>query len=246
MLRPLLATLLLGPALTALPAQEAFKDPDFDFTMTLPAGMTLLAPEQLAAARGMSVEELNTSRADSEDGKAFHTYVWLDGTSRDREVHLYVADGDLPFGHPDQFQSAVTSGGVEVDDTQMLEPPDFPPGMRTEGVRTKSNGSVVRQTDVFLPMGRDPGKYATLRALCLEGDWDLMWPDFEAMIRSVRYPQPRQAGGGGGRGGRRGGGGGGGRAGGATEEESWDELEVTGSLALAAVLLMGLFVGGRS
>ncbi len=251
-MRALLLFLLL--AAPSLKAQETFTDPDFGFSMTPPPGMVSTTPEELVAASGRAIEEFQiTSRADSPDGNVSHEFRWRDTTGRDRNMALLIQDGPYPFTSPDQFKEAVNVRmGVEVDNEQSLTPPDYKYGMRVEGIRTRSDGATIRQTDVFFPVAGDSPRFAVLRIDCLDGDWNFLWPEFDATLRSVEVPQPSTQAGGAPRqaGGRRRGGSGnaGGGAAGAGGEavESWDSLEVTGSLVLAALLLLGLFMGGRS
>lgn len=249
-MRVLIALLL---AIQTSSAQETFSDPDFGYTMTVPSGMVLITAEERAAVSGQPVENfLITPRAESPSGEVTHIYLWRDTTGRDRQINLVITDGPFPFSAPDHFKEAVTKEmKVEVDGEQSLTPPEFKIGMRVEGTRTRtSDGAIIRQTDAFLPISGDPSRYAMLRMECLDGDWSLMWPDFLATLRSVDIPQPTQgAAGGPPRGGgrrRRGADGAGGAAGPEAQSEDWDTLEVTGSLVLSVLLLMGLFMGGRS
>jgi len=248
-MRSLLLSLLLA---SSVQAQDVFRDADFEFSLHVPEGMVLATPEELSIVSGKPAESfVNVPRAETATGQAIHTWILRDGTDRDREVSLHIADGALPFGSKEQFESAVGDKmGVKIDVREPMRPPEYPPGMRLEGERTRSDGQVLRQTDVYLPLGDTPPKYAVVRAQCLAADWTLFWPGFDAMLKSIDYPKPKGAGAG-----AAGPGGGQGKPGkhraGAGDRapepaESWNSLQVTGSLALAGVLLMGLFVRGRS
>jgi hypothetical protein len=246
-MRIFLSLLALFGLTAGAAAQELFTDVDFDFSFDVPAGMVKATAEQQAAASGQPLETFaNTPRAETETGQTSHLHVWRDVTGRDRLLELLIADGDLPFTSPEQFESAVAQKGVEVEKRVPLQKPEFRPGMSMEGPRTRPDGALLRQLSVYYPMPGASPRWAVLRMECLEGDWNLMEPAFMDVLRSVNYPLPeRPAGAGGGRapGGR-------GRtppAGAAAPvEERWDSLEVTGSLVLAAVLLIGMFLGGRA
>ena len=247
---PLLASAVLASAALAQDP-ESFTDPDFDFSFDVPSGMVKATAEEQALASGQPLETFaNPRREDTETGEVSHLFVWRDTTGRDRLLELLIADGPLPFTSPEQFESAVSHRGVEVDLREPMQPPEFRPGMRLEGERQRPDGALLRQLNVYYPMQQDPPRWAVVRMECLNGDWDLMLPTFMDVLRSVKYPLPeRTAGAGGGRGGR-GGGGRGGQQGAAAAANSapaerWDTLEVTGSLALAAALLIGMFLGGR-
>jgi hypothetical protein len=246
-MRVLIALLLAAPALNA---QETFSDPDFEYSMSLPAGMVLTTPEEQAAASGQPVESfVNVPRSESPDGEVSHVYRWRDASERDRNISLLIEDGPFPFSAPEQFKEAVELRmQVAVDQEQSLAPPEFKYGMRIEGLRTRSDGAIIRQTDVFLPISGDPPRYALLRMDCLDVDWSLMWPDFLSTLKSIDMPQPTV---GAARppptaGRRRRGADVSGSATGDDQQEDWDTLEVTGSLILSALLLMGLFLGGRN
>jgi hypothetical protein len=248
-MRVLIALFALLTVTTATAtAQGTFSDPDFEYSMSVPEGMVLATPEEQAAALGQPVEAFkNMPRAESPDGNVNHVFRWRDITGRDRRISLFINDGPFPFSAPEQFNEAVTTTmQIAVDTEERLTPPDYKVGMRVEGTRTRSDGAVIRQTDVFLPISGDPPRYALLRMECLDVDWSLMWPDFEGTLKSVDIPQPTAGGGAAPRpGGRRRRGGDATAADGpVVKTEDWDTLEVTGSLVLAVVLLMGLFMGG--
>ncbi len=243
-------SLMLAVALASTATgQDSFRDADFEFSMAIPSGMVVATPEELSLASGRPAQEFgNTPRAETGNGQAVHTWVLRDTTGREREVNIHIADGALPFGSPEQFESAVGGKmGVTIDVREPLRPPEYPAGMRLEGERSRADGELLRQTDAYLPMGNSPPRYAIVRAHCLAGDWPLLWPEFDTMLRSIEYPQAKEGargtGGGQGKPGKR-------RAGAPGQEfvpdESWESLQVTGSLALAGMLIMGLFVGGRS
>jgi hypothetical protein len=246
-MRVLIALLFVFPTLSA---QETFTDPDFEFSMSVPSGMVLTTAEEQAAASGQPVENyLNAPRAEHTDGTFRHVYRWRDATERDRNISVYMEDGPFPFSSVDKFKEAINvTMNIVVDGDQMLSPPDFKHGMRVEGTRMRSDGAALRQTDIFLPISGDPSRYVLLRMDCLDGDWSLMWPDFLATLQSVDMPQPTAGSGGSPRGGnrRRRGADAGGSGGPDVVTEDWDTLEVTGSLVLAVLLLMGLFMGGRA
>jgi hypothetical protein len=240
-MRAILLLALLAPSVLA---QESFSDADYEFSMQIPPGMALTTAEEMAAVTGQPVESFQiVSRADSETGKVVHQYHWRDATGRGRDIDLKLIDDNFPFGSPDQFEQAIREqAGVDVDTRISLGEPEYnQPGSRMEGTRTNSMGLLLRQMDAVFPIKFDPPRYALIRMHCLEGDWKLFVDEFEAVLKSVKSAAPKPpSGAGGGPQGR--------RKGKAEQgsEERWDTLEVTGSLALAAMLLMTLFVGGRS
>jgi len=245
-MRVLIALCLVIPTLTA---QDQFVDPDFEYSMTVPNGMVLTTPEEQAGAIGRPIEDfMNNPRSEHQDGGFKHEHRWRDATGRDRNISLFLMDGPYPFSSADKFKEAVTvTMNIAVDQEQNLTPPDFKYGMRVEGVRMRSDGAAIRQTDIFLPISTEPPQYALLRMDALDGDWALVWPEFLAALQSVEIPQPSSGGGGAPRsssGRRR-------QSPNATNpsgdsKENWATLDVTGSLVLSVLLLMGLFMGGRN
>ena len=245
-MRVLIALCLVIPALTA---QDQFVDPDFEYSMTLPNGMLLTTAEEQAKASGRPIEDfMNNPRSETPDGDLKHEHRWRDATGRERNISLLLMDGPYPFSSVDKFKEAVTvTMGIYVDQEQNLTPPDFKYGMRVEGVRIRPDGAAIRQTDIFLPISTEPPQYALLRMEALDGDWAFVWPELLATLQSVEIPQPTSGSGGGTRNssGRRRQGANTQNASG-TSEENWATLDVTGSLVLSVLLLMGLFMGGRS
>ena len=245
-MRVLIALCLIIPALTA---QDQFVDPDFEYSMSIPKGMILTTAEEQARASGRPIEDfINNPRSEAQEDNFKHEHRWRDATGRDRNISLFLMDGPYPFSSADKFKEAVTvTMGITVDQEQNLTPPDFKYGMRVEGMRMRSDGAAIRQTDVFLPISTEPPQYAILRMSALDGDWVYVWPELLATLQSVEMPQPTSGGGGGTRNssGRRRQGGNATNSSG-NSEENWATLDVTGSLVLSVLLLMGLFMGGRS
>lgn len=241
---------LLGVPSAAQTADgRAFTDPDFDLSMTLPPGMAEVPHEAAAAAFGRDPETFNLPRSEVENGRASHSYMWTDTTGRERKMRLITEDVPPPFGNPDQVkQFAEVSFGmtVDADPAPLKRGEGYMTGITVQGTRQRDDGSVVRGMLAYFPL--PPEGYKLLYFEALDVDWDLVSDDFDACLKSLRFPTPEGQG-------RQAGARPGGAAGAAANadgtpvkdyEESWESLEVAGSLVLGLLLLMSLFVGGRS
>jgi len=258
---------LIAVLLLALPvvAQDTFHDADFEFSITPPAGMQLVSPEDLAAMFRRPVEQFTSvPRAESPDGVALHESKWRDTTGHSREMTLTLKDrveGEEPIMANLDAWAAATEAAfgvtIEPDDRELIRRGPLVIGFRVTANRVRADGAQLRHTFCYLPLlvnhPTERDRTAIVQLQALEADWDDYAPDFDAVIESIEFPLPRVGGGPAAAGGvipgapaAGGGGGGGGRAGGArrAKGEGWGSLQVTGSLLLALVLLGSLFVGG--
>ena len=235
-----------GPALVLLllvcsTFGQQLQDPDFELTITPPPGMALVEHDVAAGVFGQDPATFNRPRSESTEGSLNHNFLWDDQTGRDRQMRLLVEETPLgqPFTKGDAFkQFAETQIGLTVENQQALSASQgYLVGMLVEGTRQRPDGSKVNGMLAFFP--NPPNTYAQIYFQALTTDWEVMKPDFMASLKSLRMPQQLQ------------------RAErpvrtmGVDElptdyVETWDSLEVAGSLALAVVLLMSLFFSGRA
>ncbi|MCB9898783.1 MAG: hypothetical protein H6825_12330 [Planctomycetes bacterium] len=237
----LLALPLLGQQAPPASGPPTLRDADFELTFTPPAGMLPVAHDEAAQVFGSTPEQFNVTRPDPMPENAIfrHAYLWSDLTGRDRSARLLVEENPrgLPFTKAEIFKQFVeTQVGLKVDSQEGLSVGQgYLVGMLAEGTRERSDGTVMRAMVAYFPS--PPNTYAQVYFQALATDWDVMRPDFLESLKTLEMPQelsrtrpaaPK------------------GESDLPTDyEEPWDTLQVTGSLALAAVLLLGLFLGGR-
>jgi hypothetical protein len=227
---------LLGASVAAQATDgRAFTDPDFELSLTLPPGMAELPHEAAAAAFGRDPETFNMPRSEVENGRASHSYMWTDTTGRERKLRLIAEDVPPPFGSPDHVKEfAEVSFGLTIDrdPSPLKRDQGYMNGISLQGTRKRGDGSVVRGMLAYFPAG--PELYKLLYFEALDVDWDLVSADFDASLKSLKFPVAEGQGKGG-QGGRPG------QAGAVnadgspvkTYEESWESL-------------MSVFVGSKS
>lgn len=247
--RPMRALLLLTLLTPLLAAQTRFEDPTFDFSFDVPEGMTRLSDAELIRFMQLPEDtEVNPDLGPEEAPSLSHHFLWRDETGQGREVRLLlnrVAEG-LPFTDPQTFAQAMTEQwGLTV---QSEDQPQMPrPRFVLTGTRRAANGTELNLTASYLLMGRNT--YGLLTTQGLTADWAALEPVFRACHDSATYPPPSMGGPGDAASeqGAAAAAVAGARASGpanAGPAERWDSLQVTGSLVLAALLLMSLFVAG--
>jgi len=229
--------LALIPLLLLVPTPaERFTDKDFALSFDVPDGMVLLSPEEASEVTGEPVELYQVvRRADSEEGKVVHTYLWMDPDNL-REMKLTLQDNSPPFLRPEFFTDVMAEQfALTIERNENIDPP-LGPGIRLEGTRLRTQDQVdVRTNIIYLP---SPNRFALLYASGPEDTWSAFAPQFDSLLDSMTFRRPPPGAGGAaaaraGMGAR------------AQPRERWDTLEVTGSLIVAAILVMSLFFGGR-
>jgi hypothetical protein len=262
-----LALALLCLAAPLIGAQETFVDEDFAFSFDVPPGMAQVSDADLKAARGMPPDApFNVPAADTPDGKTMHMWVWADEEARGREVRLVLHDYPLPFTKQEEFADATlnlmkSQGSVDIIDQTALQPPEYKGGLLLEVRITQEDGKEFGNLSAYFIMGAE--RYGLLSFRAYRENWAAEKDKIMEAFRTVEFtgaaagqgqPPPggmnRPSAPGGPRAGGARPGGPGGRPGAqgqpAAASESWSTLEVAGSIVLALLLLMGLFMGGRS
>lgn len=233
----MLSIALLPLLLLAQPAAEKFTDKDFALSFEVPDGMVLLSPQEAAEVTGEPAEIYEiVRRADSEEGKVVHTYLWMDPNNL-REMKLTMQDNSPPFLRPEFFADVMAEQfALTIERNEGLEPP-LGPGIRLEGTRLRTQDQAeVRTNIIYLP---SPTRFVLFYVSGPEETWSDFAPQFDALLDSMSFRRPAGGAGGGpaaraGMGAK------------AQPRERWDTLEVTGSLIVAAILVMSLFFGGRA
>jgi hypothetical protein len=250
----LLSLIVAGSCAGTLTAQDSFSDPDFGFTLTLPAGLHEVTQAERARILGVS-EELarNVPRGEIAPGQPLaHHYFWVDRSSpynRQMDVHLF--DAVPPYRKAEEVVEAYKKMNVVVDgEPDHMKSPVG--GLRIEGTFMNPQQIQMRKTVLYLP---DPlGKrYGIVSMQCYAGDWAIVKPEFLQSLLSVRLPRvqapagagPGADGAGGGRPGAAATRTGAGVPGAPTHPADWKSLPVAGSLVLAVLLLGHLLLGGR-
>jgi|GEM_PF-2798850 len=256
-----LALLLLAPAVSAL--QETFVDEDFGFSMLVPEGMLPVPDEDIRSALSVPDDTpFNLPAAEMPDGKAMHVAFWSDPTGRNRQMRLVLLDGPLPFTKAEELADATVTemsqqGRIDIIDQTNLEPPSYKGGLMIEVRITADDGAEFGNIGAYFVMG--PERYATLSYRAPRDNWSVERPDIMNSLQTVEFTSQRNAQGPSDAGGARqsptagrpqgpGAPPGQGRRQGqpaSPAAETWSSLEVTGSLVLAVLLVMGLFMGGR-
>jgi hypothetical protein len=245
-----LTLLVLAGLAPAGRAQDTFEDPDFGASMILPMGMREVSVEERARLAGVTLEEArNVPRGQAPSGKVSHVYVWIDeSTPYNRQISLNLYDEQPPFRTQAQLKEAHEQQGMSVDFEEILPPPLN--GVRLEGTFLRDPDNVpMRRSVVYVPdLPRQ--RWALLSIQAFAGDWDIVKPELLRVVQSLKLEGirmgipagrvPPAA-----RPGTRGVAGGPGAAG-KQGADDWLQLEVVGSLLLAAVLLGGLILGGRA
>jgi len=234
---------------TVLHAQESFHDVDFDFSFSPPEGLVPLDEQELRGFMKIPDDfELNAPLTEDMTTDLVHKFYWRDGTDLGREIRLDIgySPRGLPFIRPEDFADAVVAeGDLTIETKEPLKPPH--PGFTLTGTAMRPDDVELRRLVAYFILGKN--SYAFLTLTSPSSRWDENFGAFSAALDSVTFPPPSDVTG------SAGGGGATNRSkplegsqaapGSAEAAEKWGSLEVTGSLVLAMVLLMGLFAGGK-
>lgn len=245
-MRTLICLTLLA---TILKAQVPFHDEDFVFTVGLPEGMVALNEQELRGFLQIPDEyEINPPLTDDVTTDLVHSYYWRDTAGKNREISLVVAYSPrgLPWVRPEDFEEAMIGNGqLTIDRKEPLKPPH--PGFMLEGTSPRPDGVVLHRLIAYFTLGQN--KYAILNLSSLDSRWAEVQGELAGAIDSVRFPMPEGAPGGKAAGnnpaGPRAPQGSQASPDSSGPRENWSSLEVTGSLVLAMLLMMGLFAGGK-
>jgi hypothetical protein len=248
-MRTLLCLALLAPLLTA---QESFLDADFTFTFSVPEGLVQLDEQELRTFLNIPAEiAYNAPLTDDKTIDVVHNYFWRDPTGMGREISLLIGFSPmgLPWVNPDEYAESVEdSAQMVIDAREPLKAPH--PGIQVEGSAERPDGLKMKRIIAYFTMSRN--EYAIMSLSARESDWNTIRAELIAAVDTVRFPEPEgppvgQGGMGGGATPQPGGAprGNPGQAAQAGTDEKWSSLEVTGSLVLAVILMMGLFAGGK-
>jgi hypothetical protein len=224
-----------------LAAQQVFTDPDFGITMQIPSGMRQATAEELARLLRVSPEEAaNVPRAEADGQPVHHSYVWLDETTPyNRQISIALGDGEPPFKTPKQLTEAQTIAGLTLEKEEIMPPPVN--ALRMEGTFLREPDQVPMRRLILYAPDFAGQRFGIVTMQAFAGDWPIVIGEFDAAIQSLRFvrttPPPTAPT----------------AATGRTDAPAspvdsgdWGSLEVLGSLALAAVLLGSLMLGGRS
>lgn len=271
MSRPIAALLAAVVALGLVsPAQaqggERFTDADFEFSITLPAGMRELSFDERVETLGMQGTPdavRNVPRAEAVEGGWTHNHVWVEQGGAERFVHITILDS-IPFSSPQEFIEAMGQA-TPVLENGTVAPEEGGPAVWVER-RFEGALGVPKRLRVYYYVDPGNGRSMSMKLQAREDAWEQAEPDLLAMLDTLDWERrpadvPMQAGAGMPMGSAapaaagRGGGGrqrpadaGLGRLPSVAQPEdyaSWGSLEVVGSLILAGLLLMGLLFGGR-
>ncbi len=240
----LLASTLLTSAL-ALPASaqiSEFTDPDFGFRMQLPAGMSEVPAADRAKLLDLELDQVaNLARGEVGDQPLRHNFIWLDAaTPYNRQITVLLQDGPPPFRSPAEARTALGGGGMTIDKEAVLPPPVD--GLRVDGSFTRPDGVKLRKVSAYLP-DFVANRWALVSIQAFDGDFAIVAPEVEAFVSSLRFQRQRpEAPAAVARGPIRPGG----KNAAPPPAADWGSLRVGGSLALAALLLGHLLLGGRS
>jgi hypothetical protein len=239
-MRPLPAAVLwlswllcLAPA--AVAQLESFSDPDFEFRASLPVGMRAATEAERAALLKLSPDAArNLPRGDAAGAPISHSYIWVDeSTPYNRQIGLGLYDGLPPFRNPTELKASQVKSGLTVEVEKLLAQPTN--AAYLEGTFLREVDQVpLRRILIYVP---DFGgkRYAVMTLQAFAADWEIVRPEFDAVVESMkmkltpqvvtgakRAPAPKRA-----------------------SENPWATLEVTGSLLLAAVVVGSLVLGRR-
>jgi len=246
-MRTILCLTLLA---TVLNAQESFTDADFEFSFNPPEGLVALEEAELRSFMGLpDAYALNAPLTEDMAVDLVHKYYWRDTAGLGREIRLDIgySPKGLPFVRPEDFADAMSAeGDLTIETKEPLKPPH--PGFTLTGTALRPDGVELRRLVAYFILGKD--RYAFLTLTSPSSRWDSNLGALSAALDSVAFPPPSE-----GPGGAAGAAGPGapkapqgsqaapGASG--TADDDWSSLEVTGSLVLAVVLMMGLFAGGK-
>ncbi len=232
-MRALLALLILSSAVSA---QKQWVDRDFSFRFNPPADMREVSKQEKVQSLGFEAANVeNPPRPDSETVTVAHHHLWLEQPGMDvyrRQIDLRLVD-EIPFGGPEDLRAWLTASGLEITSEQKLSLPLL--GLMVEGTFARPDGVTMRQQVIFLSR---LGRYAVLTLQAYDSDFEIVRAEFQDVIESIRFSealnkQPerladslRQRGVG-------------------AERQGWGDLQVAGSLALAAALILAMVLGGK-
>ena len=238
------ASLWLLCLLPAAGAQEAFTDADFDFRVNLPVGMRAATDDERQALLRLEPDKVrNVPRGEAAGAPVSHSYIWIDETTPyNRFIMLALNDGLPPFKNPTELKNSQIKEGVTIAEEKLLpQPPNtaYVEGTFLSGVEK----TPMRRILLYIP-DFAARRYAVMTMQAFAADWDIVKPDFDALISSLRMKltklEPGRAPAAAGRGpvpqgaGRMG-----------PDTNAWASLPVAGSLLLAAVVIGSLVFGRR-
>lgn len=246
---------LLLALLAAVPAAQVseFSDPDFGFTMQVPAGLQAMDETARARVLGSPEAARNAPRAEADGQPVRHAWFWFDtSTPYNRQLAIYLTDGPPP-GKPDEFGQLLVKEGLTL---VAEEPLKAAGGWLVEGTFVREPDKLpLRKYALYVP-DLFGNRHAVVTLQAFDADWKIVQAELRAAAESVRMertpPPPevleqmRQRGGEGdpGKPGPRPAGPGAP----ATPKQDpgdWGSLEVVGSLVLAAAALAHLLLAGR-
>ena len=238
------ASLWLLCLLPAAAAQEAFTDADFDFRVKLPVGMRAATDEERAVLLRLEPDQLrNVPRGEAAGAPVTHSYIWIDETTPyNRTVMLALKDETPPFKNPTELKNSQVQQGLTIEVEKLLPQP--PNTAYVEGTFLREVDKMpMRRILLYIP-DFAARRYAVMTMQAFAADWDIVKPDFDALIASLKLKitklEPGRAPAAAGRGAAPQGAG---RVG--PDTNAWSSLPVAGSLLLAAVVIGSLVLGRR-
>ena len=238
------ASLWLLCLLPAAAAQEAFTDADFDFRVKLPVGMRAATDEERAVLLRLEPDKVrNVSRGEAAGAPVTHSYIWIDETTPyNRTIMLALKDEIPPFKNPTELKNSQVKEGLTIEVEKLLPQP--PNTAYVEGTFLREvDKTPMRRILLYIP-DFAARRYAVMTMQAFAADWDIVKPDFDALIASLKMKitklEPGRAPAAAGRGAAPQGAG---RVG--PDTNAWSSLPVAGSLLLAAVVIGSLVFGRR-
>jgi len=254
-MRAALSVLLFALLAAAPAAQEAFSDPDFAFTMQVPAGLKAMDDAARARVLGSPEAARNVPRAEAAGQPLKHAWFWHDATSPyNRQLAIYLVDGPPPC-KPEDFGKLLQGEGLEVVAQESLK---AAAGMLVEGTFLREPDQVrMHKYALYVPdlFGK---RHAVVTLQAYDADWKIVQPELRKAAESVRMeraPPPPEVleqmkqraaeGGAPGAAGARPVPPAGPGSAGPQAPGDWGSLEVVGSLVLAGAALAHLLLAGR-
>ncbi|HZL99900.1 MAG TPA: hypothetical protein VFD43_06580, partial [Planctomycetota bacterium] len=187
------ACLWLLCLLPAALGQEAFSDPDFDFRMQLPVGMRSVGEEDRARVLKQAPEQTrNLPRGEAGGAPISHSYLWIDETTPyNRQIGLGLADGLPPYRNPTELKTAQARDGFTIEVEKLLAAP--PNTVYLEGTFLREVDQMpMRKILLYMP-DFVAQNYGVLTLQAFAADWEIVKPEFEATVASVRMKRTKSA-----------------------------------------------------
>src|SRR5262245_48715892 len=125
-MRALLLALLLAGLSAPAAGQQPFSDPDFGFSIDLPAGLEPLDEAARSKALGVAAAH-NVPREEAAGQPVNHQHLWIDGSSPyHRQVEIYLNDVPPPWNPlkaADFAEVMRRQQGLSVTSHEVLKPP---------------------------------------------------------------------------------------------------------------------------